>query len=353
VRSGVVQTLLRAIQPRDRSSAARVLAVAVVLAMVATVGWEVISWQQGRPGSDAGTVAAAVVLLGVVLVLGLLLTRYPHRVPVLTWPAVAVLQPIGTAVRVVGADDASAGSQFGLVYAVVFAASQFGAVFAWSVTALAVAADAWIAFSVLDPGAAASDVLVVACALPMITLVLQLTNAHQDRLNARLDELAGTDSLTGLAIRRRLLVAGTRALADGRPVGLLVVDVDGFKDLNDAHGHPVGDLVLVQIGQLLSGLAAGPDVPARLGGDELALLVHGDPDDVRQRAADLHAAVRRHRWRRTGLRPTVSVGWATSLPGWGFDELYEAADRAMYLAKTDGRDRVMGTPDAEGRTTVV
>ncbi|WP_146905857.1 GGDEF domain-containing protein [Cellulomonas aerilata] len=348
-----MERLRRAIQPRDRSAAARVLAVALVLAMVATVGWEVIAWLQGRPGSDAGTVVTSMGVLGFFVVLALLLIRFPDRVPVVTWPAVAVLQPFGTAVTVIAADDASAGSQFGLVYAVVFAASQFRALFAWSVTALAVLADAWIVFAVLDAGPAVSDLLVVACALPMITLVLQLTNGHQDRLHARLDELAGTDSLTGLATRRRLLEAGTRALADGRPVGLLVVDVDRFKQLNDAHGHPVGDLVLVQLAQLLAGLAAGADVPARLGGDELALLVHGGPDETRRRAADLHDAVRRQRWRRAGLQPTVSVGWAASLPGWGFDELYEAADRAMYEAKSEGRDRVTGAADPDGRTSLV
>jgi diguanylate cyclase (GGDEF)-like protein len=324
-----------------------------VLAMVATVGWEVIAWQQGREGSDAGTVARSLGVLAFVVGLGGAIARAPHRVPTVVWPLVAVAQPLATASAVIAADDASAGAQFGLVYAVVFAASQFGAPFAWSVTALAVAADAWIVFSVLDAGRASSDLLVVACALPMITLVLQLTNAHQDRLRARLDELAGTDSLTGLAIRRRLLEAGTRTLAEGRPVGLLVIDVDRFKELNDAHGHPVGDLVLVQIADLLRGLARGDDVAARLGGDELALLVHGDRDDVGRRAADLRDAVRAHHWRRADLAPTLSVGWATGHAGWGFGELYEAADRAMYEAKADGRDRVVGAAGPEGEPGLV
>ncbi|WP_298460884.1 diguanylate cyclase [uncultured Cellulomonas sp.] len=343
-----MDTIARLLRPRDEIGAARVLAVALVLAMVATVGWEVVGWQQGRPGSDAGSVASSLVALAIVGLLAAVLVRVPHRVPTLAWPVVAVVQPLATAATVVAAHDASAGAQFGLVYAVVFAASQFGGVFAWSVTALAVSADAWIVFSVLDPGPAASDLLVVACALPMITLVLQLTNAHQDRLRARLDELAGADSLTGLTVRRRLVEAGTRALAAGRPTGLLVVDVDRFKELNDTHGHPVGDLVLVQIADLLRASAGDDDLAARLGGDELALLVRGDHDAVRRRALDLRDAVRGHHWRRPGLAPTVSVGWVTAHPGWGFGELYEAADRALYEAKAHGRDRVVGAPGTVG-----
>jgi diguanylate cyclase (GGDEF)-like protein len=349
----LVETVRRAIEPRDTAAAARVLAVAFVLAMVATVGWEVIAWRQGRAGSDARSVLTYAAALVAVVVLGVGLARHPHRIPTPAWPAVAIAQPLATASAVIALGDASAGAQFGLVYAVVFAGSQFGPLFAWSVTALAVACDAWIAFSVLEPGRAASDLLVVACALPMITVVLQLTNAHQDQLRARLDELAGTDSLTGLTIRRRLVEVGTRALAEGRPVGLLVVDVDRFKELNDSYGHPVGDLVLVQLADILRSVAHPGDVAARLGGDELALLVHGDREEIGRRAATLREAVPTHHWRQVDRAPTLSVGWATGRAGWDFGRLYEAADRAMYAAKVEGRDRVVGAPTVDGEPDLV
>jgi diguanylate cyclase (GGDEF)-like protein len=349
----LVDAVRRAIEPRDKAAAARVLAVVLVLAMVATVGWEVIAWQQGRPGSDAGSVLTRTGVLGAVVGLAAAIARFPHRIPALVWPAVAVAQPLATASAVIAVGDASAGAQFGLVYAVVFAASQFGPLFAWGVTLLAVAADAWIVFSVLDPDRAASDLLVVVCALPMIAVVLQLTNTHQDRLRLRLDELAGTDSLTGLAIRRRLVEGGTRSLAEGRPVGLLMIDVDRFKELNDAHGHPVGDLVLVQVADILRSVAGDQDVAARLGGDELALLVHGGDDAARDRAAAVRAAMRRHHWRPVDVAPTLSIGWATGEGSRDFGELYEAADRALYAAKAGGRDRVVGAASKDDQPDLV
>lgn len=339
---------LHALRPRDQRSAARVLVVAMVLAFVATLGWEVLSWLQGRPGSSLPSVAARGAALGVVVAVGRLVLRAPHRVPLPVWPAVAVLQPVGTAAAVIGLGDASAGAQFGLVYSVVFAASQFGRAFAWGVTGLAVAADAAIVFSVLEPARAANDLLVVACALSMITVVLQMTNAHGDRLRAELDQLATTDSLTGLSTRRGLEAAAAVALATGPPggvdpeVGLVLLDVDRFKHINDDHGHPVGDAILVRLAAILEASAGPADVVARLGGDEMAVLVHGDARSVAARAHRLHDALRAGLTSdRPGPGATVSIGYALARPGRRLEELYRAADRALYEAKAAGRDRVV------------
>ena len=342
-----MSSLSNALRPRDQQSAARVLVAAVMLAMLATVGWRFLEWAQGRPGSGPGPVASAVVALVVFAGLGAIVLRAPHRVPLLVWPAVAVLQPVGTAVTVIGLDDASAGAQFGLVYAVVFAASQFGRLFAWSVTVLAIAADAAIVYSVLEPGRATSDLLVVACALPMITIVLQMTNAHGDRLRDDLDALATTDALTGVSTRRALETAATelttRAGSDADPrVGLVLLDVDRFKAINDEHGHPAGDAILVHLAGILRSRTHPSDVVARLGGDEFAVLVRGDAETIADRAQSLHGAVRAGMEATPG-RPhvTVSIGYAVARPGKELEELYRAADRALYEAKAGGRDQVV------------
>ncbi len=345
-----------AVRPRDQRSAARVLVVALLLALTATVGWRLVAWLDGRPGAGPEPAATAAVALLVVAGVGAYVVRSPDRVPLLVWPAVAVLQPLGTAATVIAAGDASGGAQVGLVYSVVFAASQFGRPFAWAVTALAVAADAVIVFSVLEPGRAASDLVVVACALPMITIVLQMTNAHGDRLRAELDELAMTDALTGLSTRRGLEAAAAAALVpdpvgDVDPhVGLVLLDVDRFKEINDDHGHPVGDAILVHLADLLRATAGATDVVARLGGDELAVLTRGDATMVGALAGALHGAVR------AAVAPTdaavsvtVSFGYALAQPGQGLEDLYRAADRALYEAKAGGRDRVVADDPSDDR----
>jgi diguanylate cyclase (GGDEF)-like protein len=174
------------------------------------------------------------------------------------------------------------------------------------------------------------------------------------RLVAALQRQAGLDSLTGLASRRVLDDALAAALAtpwsrDGSDAGtaLILLDVDTFKSINDVHGHPVGDDALVHLAGLLRAhVRCGDAVLARLGGDELAVLLRGcTAQGAAARAEQLVEAVRATPLRLpdgTWLALSISVGVAHA-PRHANDlrGLYAAADAALYAAKRTGRDRAV------------
>ena len=172
------------------------------------------------------------------------------------------------------------------------------------------------------------------------------------RDNRQLASYATRDPLTSLANRRSLvqnLLQWTAWSARyGRPLTLVMMDLDGLKHINDTYGHVTGDTVLAAIGHALSGLSRQSDLAARYGGDEFALVApETSADEARQLQERILAAIREVAIpvdRSTMLRPTVSVGAvvvldpASSEPR-TVDELFAAADRAMYAAKQAGRDR--------------
>ena len=164
-----------------------------------------------------------------------------------------------------------------------------------------------------------------------------------EAVNARLVELAATDELSGLWNRRHLRAALGSALADaarhGSPLSLVLLDLDGFKAFNDAHGHPAGDGVLHAVGETLRDHVRPGDVAARHGGEEFAVLMPGaDAEGARACAERLRAAIAGRPW---PLRPvSASFGVATLMPGRPAVDLMEQADRALYRAKRLGRDRV-------------
>jgi diguanylate cyclase (GGDEF)-like protein len=164
--------------------------------------------------------------------------------------------------------------------------------------------------------------------------------------NARLDQIARTDALTGVANRRAFDLALMQlAAAPPQPLALLLVDVDHFKAYNDRCGHPAGDSCLQQVAAALKrAVADRPILLARYGGEEFVALLQGDAvAEARDIAGAMHRAVRE-----TGLpHPasggvvTVSIGLALSTglgetPG----SLLSRADSALYQAKADGRDCV-------------
>ncbi|MEY4686999.1 MAG: hypothetical protein RIR76_1022 [Verrucomicrobiota bacterium] len=162
---------------------------------------------------------------------------------------------------------------------------------------------------------------------------------------AQLRRLATRDSLTGLLNRRefdRLLAEETeRARRFGQPVGLVLLDVDHFKRINDTMGHAGGDAVLRGLAERIAGVIRAVDRCARIGGDELAVIL------PQTDAAGALAAADRIRVEAKAAGVTVSAG-ASALAGaaCGTEALLAAADRALYAAKAQGRDRAVAAPMA-------
>ena len=159
---------------------------------------------------------------------------------------------------------------------------------------------------------------------------------------ARLDAEAATDALTGLpnhrAFRERLTEEVARAQRHDRPLTVALVDVDGFRDLNDRAGLDVADEVLVEIGSLLRGAMREEDVLARLGADEYGVIyVESDRHQALMRADRARRAIAetsmRHR-----VRPTVSIGLCDLEAASSAEEALRRADSALYWAKQHGRD---------------
>ncbi|WP_431272062.1 diguanylate cyclase [Dankookia sp. P2] len=173
-----------------------------------------------------------------------------------------------------------------------------------------------------------------------------VTTIELHRTAIRVRDMALTDPLTGIANRRAFLDALAEAIAcqrrDGDAFGLLYLDLDGFKRVNDMHGHAAGDAVLRDVSAALASCMRRADLPARIGGDELAAILTGiEGVNVPAIAERVRLAVRA----RMALldRPvTVSVG-AVSFLGAPADEAgaIAAVDSLMYAAKAAGKDRVM------------
>jgi diguanylate cyclase (GGDEF)-like protein/PAS domain S-box-containing protein len=169
-------------------------------------------------------------------------------------------------------------------------------------------------------------------------------------LEAQLRMLAWQDALTGLANRTLLHERVEHALSQRRtvrqPLGLLFIDLDGFKPVNDTHGHAVGDVLLVQVAQrLLQGVRVG-DTVARLGGDEFAVLLE-DRGDCGLRKGGLEVAERLLAALATpfvvdGKELTIgaSMGLTIAATGTTADDFVRQADFAMYASKDAGRGRV-------------
>ena len=170
------------------------------------------------------------------------------------------------------------------------------------------------------------------------------------RARAEAEERARTDALTGAYNRRHFAeIVGAALAADRDRCGLLLLDADHFKQVNDAHGHIVGDAVLVELSRRLRAALGPDDCLARWGGEEFAVLLQGVRSDAEldRRAERLRTSVARTPVAAEGVsvRLTISLGAARGGAGLdSLDALVEAADRCLYAAKRHGRNRVSLVP---------
>lgn len=180
------------------------------------------------------------------------------------------------------------------------------------------------------------------------TLMVDRAWRRQRRVARLLELQAHTDVLTGLANRRRFFEVAEAEISRSRryetPLSLLMLDIDHFKEVNDAHGHRAGDRVLQQLARTCLEVLRTVDVVGRVGGEEFAILL---PETTLEGAVEvaerLREAVGRAEVAReegVPLRITVSIGVAPLSAGTNLDTLMSQADAALYEAKHGGRNRV-------------
>jgi diguanylate cyclase (GGDEF)-like protein len=209
------------------------------------------------------------------------------------------------------------------------------------ISAIIVASWGWVTWtpSQMNVTQAALVAEIVVFAVAMASR-LSLMRRSEQRLSQRTQELVealGTDSLTGAASRSGLTSRAAEWLAAGHPFALMVVDLDGFKAVNDQHGHAAGDAVLVATAQRLRQLSAPQDIVARLGGDEFAILVAGSQERSTLSALAERLATECRQPIDFEGRP-VAVGMSIGIArhprdGDTLASLLHAADMAMYHRK--------------------
>jgi diguanylate cyclase (GGDEF)-like protein len=169
----------------------------------------------------------------------------------------------------------------------------------------------------------------------LLSLGLLLKSLREARLAIEAQRLSRTDDLTGLGNRRAVMER--LAVAEERPLALLLIDLNGFKAVNDTFGHPEGDRLLAQVGRRLTEVLPDAELVARLGGDEFAIIYEErDARSTSRRAATLLAAMSEPLpIADFGLTVSLSIGIASSHPERvDGTELMRRADVAMYRAKT-------------------
>jgi diguanylate cyclase (GGDEF)-like protein len=178
---------------------------------------------------------------------------------------------------------------------------------------------------------------------------LAFVTVHRERAAAVAHLQATTDSLTGCLNRRALEERAhaeiAYAIRNGRPLGVLIADLDHFKLVNDTHGHAAGDAVLAAAARILRETVRPSDVVARYGGEEFCVLLRdAGPEAVRAIGARLRLALAEKPMSQHGSRIAVTASFGgTALRDQqpeSWETLFRRADAALYRAKQAGRDRV-------------
>jgi two-component system, cell cycle response regulator len=152
------------------------------------------------------------------------------------------------------------------------------------------------------------------------------------------EALATRDELTGVSTRRTLFEEAERHLRDGTIIGIAIIDLDGFKPINDTFGHLTGDRILRDLGTMFLDRSRANDVIARYGGDEFLLLVVNQPlDDVSGAAERMLAEIEKLEWTEKGttfrVSATSGVAHSSLIPHAKLEQLLDTADRDLYAKK--------------------
>lgn len=191
-----------------------------------------------------------------------------------------------------------------------------------------------LAYAVIIPGTVAP--------LTMSYTVWQ--NLKNHRLHAEVRRLANRDDLTGLANRRCFTEKGAERLAAAGdvPLALILIDIDWFKQVNDRHGHEAGDAMLVHVAKTLQQSSTDDALIARLGGEEFTILCNvSDAPDLATIGESLRKSTEAASllYRDEPIRVTISLGLAMARRDDTLSTLLSRADKALYGAKNDGRNR--------------
>jgi diguanylate cyclase (GGDEF)-like protein len=235
----------------------------------------------------------------------------------------------------------------------------------WLQVAIVITATVRCVLSILYPSSDVMHVDLIQVAGSYLTLLLNLAAGagliwfafwlQREELHTR----ANTDGLTGLLNRRafdEILVRElNRARAGGRSLLVMMADIDFFKRVNDTLGHPAGDEVLRRLADTLHQTLRPADVLCRFGGEEFAILLRETQLRMAPEAAErLRAAVAALTDLPNGIRITISIGLAGSLPGETLNELMARCDQALYHSKREGRNRVsIAAPAKDGEPSVI
>ena len=187
----------------------------------------------------------------------------------------------------------------------------------------------------------------LAAAMMIGVVLMILAQATLGRDQKQLETLARTDKLTGLLNRRQFELSfselSQRAERSGTPLAAVVMDIDFFKRVNDTYGHPAGDAVLRHVSHRIACQVRESDPLFRWGGEEFLLLLLGcDEHRARERLEAIRADLRAHPLdqNQQPLPVTLSFGLSIHQQGESSSELLQRADRALYTAKREGRDRI-------------